>query len=211
MAPPIAIEEKKLLLVEGADAYWFSIWAYQSFGTAGIQVLDFGGIKELGVFLKTLTILPDYESVETIVIGRDAEKDPGAAVKSIQGALRDAGLPVPPRPFEFAGDAPRVGFMLFPGCAIDATGKKHLQAGTLEDMCLEIAGDSRVLQCVDRYVDCLKSSGQQVRHLHKTKVHAYLAGKDDFVGLKIGQAARAGAWNWKHPRLEPFRAIITGM
>ena len=31
MAPPIEIKEKKLLLVEGADAYYFTVWACQAF------------------------------------------------------------------------------------------------------------------------------------------------------------------------------------
>jgi hypothetical protein len=67
------------------------------------------------------------------------------------------------------------------------------------------------LECVDRYVACLQAGGQDVRHLHKTKVHTYLAGKKDFAGLKIGEAARVGAWNWKHSKLELFRGIVTGM
>ncbi len=211
MAPPIEIKETKLLLVEGADAYYFYIWACQAFGASGIQVLDFGGIKKLRLFLKQLPLLSGYANVETIVIGRDAEQDPEAAVKSVGSAFKSAGLPVPAKPFEFTGSAPRVAFMLFPGFAVNADGKKGLRAGTLEDLCLEIIEDPVTLVCVDQYVDCLQASGQEVRHLHKTKVHAYLAGKSDFVGLKIGEAAKVGAWNWKHSKLELFRRIITGM
>ncbi len=211
MAPPIEIKETRLLLVEGADALYFYIWTCQAFGANGIQVLNFGGIKNLPLFLKQLTLLPGYANVESIVIGRDAEQDPEAAVKSVNGAFKNAGLPVPAKPFHFVGSAPRVAFMLFPGFIVDAAGKKCLSAGTLEDLCLEIIEDPVTLVCVDRYVDCLQANGQEVRHLHKTKVHAYLAGKSDFVGLKIGEAARVGAWDWNHSKLELFRGIITGM
>jgi hypothetical protein len=211
MASPVEIKETKLLLVEGADAYYFFIWACQAFGANGIQVLDFGGIKNLGQFLKQLPLLSGYENVESIVIGRDAEQNPEAAVKSVSGALKKARLPVPAKPFEFLSSAPRVAFMLFPGFVINEAGKERLSAGTLEDLCLEIIEDPVTLGCVDHYVDCLLDSGQDVKHLHKTKVHAYLAGKSDFVGLKIGEAARVGAWNWNHSKLELFRGIITGM
>ena len=57
MAPPIQITEKKLILTEGRDTYYFCIWAYQAFNTTGIQVLDFGGIKDLNIYLKNLTLL----------------------------------------------------------------------------------------------------------------------------------------------------------
>ena len=47
--------------------------------------------------------------------------------------------------------------------------------------------------------------------LHKTKLHSYLAGKNDFVGLKIGEASKAGAWDWDHNSLYKVKAIITTM
>jgi hypothetical protein len=58
---------------------------------------------------------------------------------------------------------------------------------------------------------CLQSNGNEIKRPHKTKLHTYLSGKNDFVGLKIGEAAKAGAWNWEHLKLKPFRDIITAM
>lgn len=211
MAPPIQISEKKVILTEGADTYYFCIWAYQAFNATGIQVLDFGGIKDLKKYLKNLTLLSGYENVETIVIVRDAETDSRAAVNSITSALRNANLSVLGKPCEFAGNAPKVAYVVFPGFTEDAEGNQSLLDGTLEDLCLELVKEDEIFECVNQYIQCLESKRQDVRRLHKTKLHTYLAGKNDFVGLKIGEAARVGAWDWSHAKLEPFKQVILGM
>ncbi|MEK6725696.1 MAG: DUF3226 domain-containing protein [Deltaproteobacteria bacterium] len=211
MAPPIQITEKKLILTEGRDTYYFCIWAYQAFNTTGIQVLDFGGIKDLNIYLKNLTLLSGYENIETIVIVRDAEIDSRAAVNSITSALKNANLSVPGKPCEFAGNAPKVAYVVFPGFTEDAEGNQSLLDGTLEDLCLELVKEDEIFECVNQYIQCLESKRQDVRRLHKTKLHTYLAGKNNFVGLKIGEAARVGAWDWNHVKLEPFKQVILGM
>ncbi len=210
MISPIEIKEKKIILTEGIDVYYFSIWAYQAFKVTGIQVLDFGGIKDLKKYLKTLILLPGYENVETILIARDAETDSSAAVSSITTALREAALPVPEKPCEFVGNTPKVAYMVFPGFMESPDGNRTLSTGTLEDLCLEIVKDDPIFECVEQYVKCLQAK-EPVARLHKTKLHTYLAGKNSFVGLKIGEAAKAGAWDWNHSKLAPFRQLILKM
>ncbi|MEW5948340.1 MAG: DUF3226 domain-containing protein [Thermodesulfobacteriota bacterium] len=209
--PPVQIKEKKLLLVEGTDALYFAVWAYQAFGATGMQVLNFGGNTELGLYLRSLTQLSGYEGIEAIAIARDAENDPKGAIDSIRKALKASGLSVPKVPFQFEGSSPKIAFMVFPGFSVDPDGNEYVAPGTLEDLCLETLEDTKVLSCVDQYISCLETAGEPVRCLHKSRLHAYLAGKSNFVGLKIGEAAKAGAWNWQHPGLEPFKRIILGM
>ncbi|MEW6185519.1 MAG: DUF3226 domain-containing protein [Thermodesulfobacteriota bacterium] len=211
MEPPKEIKENKLLLVEGADAYYFCIWAYQAFGAAGIQVLDFGGIADLSLYLRLLSHLPNFEKVSTLVIARDAEDNPTGAIKSIKSTLRKIGLPAPAEPFSFKGDKPRLAYMIFPGLVKNKGGKTSCKPGTLEDLCLAIVRQDVVMECVEEYTRCLKGKGLLIRHLHKLKLHAYLSGKNEFAGLKIGEAAKAGAWDWGHEKLEPFRKIIQNM
>lgn len=211
MSPPIQISEKKLILTEGADTYYFCIWAYQAFDTTGIQVLDFGGIKDLKKYLESLILLSGFNDVETIVIVRDAETDSRAAVNSIMTALINVNLPAPTKPCVFAGNAPKVAYVIFPGFVEDAGGNKSLSDGTLEDLCLELVKEDEIFECVNQYIQCLESKKQDVKHLHKAKLHTYLAGKNDFVGLKIGEAARVGAWDWNHSKLAPFRQVIQNM
>ncbi len=211
MAPRIEIIKSKLLLTEGADAYYFFRSACKDFGVDDIQVMDFGGINDLLPYLKMLPVLPDYEKVDTIVIARDAEKNPVTAIANVRKSLRKVNLPAPANPFEFAGTALRVAYMIFPGIQTDAKGINTLLAGTLEDLCLEIVKDNTTFECVDQYLDCLRSKGRKITRLHKTRLHSYLAGEDDFVGKKIGEASQAGAWDWNHARLTPFKDVIKAM
>jgi hypothetical protein len=202
------ILKPKLLIVEGADALYFFIAALDAFHVEDVQVMDFGGIRDLTSYLKALPLLPGYEQVTTIVIARDAETNPSTAVNNVKTSLRQAALPVPNNAFEFIADNPRTAFMIFPGLVTD---QNSLLPGTLEDLCIDIIKDSSTLACVDLYIECLQSNGHEIIRLHKTKLHSYLAGKNDFVGLKIGEASKAGAWDWDHGRLEKFKSIITTM
>lgn len=211
MASRIEIKQPKLLLVEGADALYFFIWACEAFGVHDVQVMDFGGIKDLTEYLKTLPMVSGYEQVKTIVIARDAENDPAVAVSNVKRALQQANLPVPSNSFEFAGSSPRVAFMIFPGATTDVDGNIMLSPGTLEDLCLEIVKDCSTFECVDQFIQCLQSKGQDIKRLHKTKLHTYLSGNNDFVGLKIGEASKAGDWDWSHSKIDPFRQIILAM
>ena len=206
----IRIEKAKLLLVEGADALHFFISVLGAFGVDDVQVMNFGGITELTNFLKTLSNQENYESVTTIAVARDAETDTSSAIQSVRKSFKEVRLPVPGKPFEFAEGTkgmPRTAFMLFPG-----SDGQNLQPGTLEDLCLEIVKDPSTFGCVDEYIECLKKlNDQKIRQLHKIKLHSYLAGKDDFAGLKIGEAANAGAWNWGHDSFKQFKDVIKAM
>lgn len=207
MPSKIQIEKKKLFLVEGADAYYFFIYACQAFNVRDIQVIDFGGITEFYPFLKNLRVLPGYEKVSSLLIARDAEKSPENAVQSIKKALNKNGFAVPKKPFVFAEGSPRVAFMVLPGLDFN-NGVGSLLSGTLEDLCLSMTKDDPIHSCVDIYVNCLKEKGVTIKHTHKTRLHTYLAGKNK-AGLKIGEAARAGAWDWNHSLLNIFRETIT--
>ncbi|OGP63343.1 MAG: hypothetical protein A2V65_04560 [Deltaproteobacteria bacterium RBG_13_49_15] len=211
MAPRTEIIKSKLLLAEGADTFYFFRAACEAFSVDDVQVMDFGGIKDLTTYLKALPLFPGYDKVDTIVIARDAEKNPSTAVSNVKRSLRQMDLPVPLDPFEFEGAAPRVAFVIFPGFRADAKDNTILSAGTLEDLCLEIVRDNTTFECVDQYLECLRSKGRKITRPHKTKLHSYLAGENDFVGLKIGEASRVGAWDWNHIRLTPFKDVIRAM
>jgi len=173
--------------------------------------MDFGGINNLGPYLKTLKEISGYEDVKTIVIVRDAESNPDDAIKSIKNALKSNGFSVPREPFAFAKGPPRVAFMVLPGFESDSRNNAVLSKGTLEDLCLWMTVNDPVHECVTLYINCLKGKKIKVAHPHKTRLHSYLSGKDNFVGLKIGEAAKAGAWDWNHPKLSIFGETIKKM
>lgn len=214
MKDKIEICKEKLILVEGKDAYHFFIHACENFNPKhNIQIINFGGVKELEKFLNVLKLLPGYEKVNKIAIIRDAEKDAESAIQSIKKSLKSANLSVPCSAFKFYGGSPQIAFMILPGFKENNCKGSYFTPGSLEDLCLKIAKDESTLLCVEEYIKCLKKNNyiKENEKIHKIKLHTYLSGKDKFVGLKIGEASKAGAWDWNHHELEKFKAIILSM
>jgi len=200
------IIRSKLLIAEGRDAHVFSIYACQAFRQdREVHVMNFGGNTELSFFLRELKTLEGFDKLQSLVIARDAEKDTSSAVDSVKSALKKAELPSPNTPFCFATDGPpKTAFMLFPGPAC--------KDGTLEHLCLNtIQDDANLMACVEVFLGCIVETGEQLRQIHKNRLHAYLSGKDKYKGMKLGEAAKAGAWKWDHPVFTPFKKIIQEM
>ena len=207
---PITIKARKLLLAEGADACNFLIWAYQAWGADGIQVLDFGGVQnqDLPLYLRQLQMLSGFDEVETLVIARDAERNASGAVTSLISQLTNVGLPAPPSPFVFTETALRVAYMIFPGYNLSGDA---LENGTLEDLCLKTIANDPVMPCVANFLRAVQATGEPMPRPHKSTLYTYLAGKQALTGLKLGEAARVGAWPWDHPAFAPYRNTIRAM
>lgn len=200
------IIRRKLLIAEGRDAHVFSIYACQAFRQdREVHVMNFGGNTELSFFLRELKTLEGFDKLQSLVIARDAEKDTSSAVESVKSALANADLPSPDAPFCYASRGmPRTAFMLFPG-------PDH-KNGTLENLCLATIHDEvDIMICVEAFLGCVLERGEQLKQKHKNKLYSYLSGKDKYKGMKLGEAARAGAWKWDHPALIPFKQIIKQM
>ena len=201
----------RVLIVEGEDALYFWARACKIFTANPIQVFFFQGNGNLRRFLKTFAARTDFAGVESLAVLRDAETDPEAAINSIKAALQNANLPVPDAPFTFAEGTPRTAFLLQPGFATDAAGNRVYLTGTLEDLCLKTVEGDACLDCVAQYIECVIGLSEPMRWRHKMRLHAFLAGKDKFVGAKIGEAANQGAWDWDHAALEPYHNLLAAM
>ena len=203
------IQKEKLLLAEGVDVHRFLIYACEAFEKADIQVINFGGIDELRGFLKNLVeIMANFTKVKTLVVARDAETDVDAAIAKVASAFKNVNLPVPQEPFQFnSNNHIKTALMLFPGP--DQNGK--CRNGTLEELCLTTADDAPLLKCVDAFLQCAQKSNEDLRHPWKSRLYAYLAGKDDHAGKKLGQAAKDKVWKLNHPSMAPFKKIIQEM
>ncbi len=208
---PHQIEKQKLILTEGMDVHGFLFHAARAFERDDIQVFNFKGKDELRPFLEALANMENFTNVNTIVIARDAETNVQSTVQSIQSALKNAenvDFPIPTEPFQFSStNVIKTAFILFPGP--DENGK--CCAGTIEDLCLATVTDDPLLNCVDTFLECAQNSNEDLRHLWKSRLHAYLAGKDDHAGQKLGVAARSGVWKWDHPSMAPYKKIIQDM
>lgn len=203
-----------LVLCEGADAYWFlvrflnsaELLAVSPFYSQEIQVIDFGGNEELQQKLAVLKLSPGFSSVKTLLILRDAEKDAARGVSQIVRSLRSLQLPTPQQPGQWEGSERKVGFLLFPACDDTAVN------GTLEDLCLSILKDQdseTMIEEVQALIGRLKKEyGRAFPHEHKAQLHTYFSVTDRYVGMKIGEAAMAQAFDWNSGKLRFLKEFL---
>lgn len=204
------ITHPHLIICEGVDAKYFMIWfinskelRYEPRFSQGIQVEDFGGITDLGDYLSMLKDVKGFNKLRSLLIVRDAERGASAAASSIRSSLSASSLAVPDAPCEWVRAHPSVAFLLFPSCSSTPT------EGTLEDLCLEIMKTDDVIQNVDRFINDLQSAGKRTfPRVHKNKLHTYLSVTEPYVSLKIGEAGKAGAYDWSHEKMKRIAGFI---
>ena len=205
------IEKEKLLLAEGTDAHRFLIYACRAYEKSDVQVIDFGGINDLSLFLKTLVELGDFSKIKTLVVARDAETCVTSAIDSVKRSLENIGLPTPARPFEWcSNNTAKTAFILFPG----PDGSGQCQPGTLEHLCLQTVATDPLLKCVEDFMQCaqgIQQNNDRISHPWKSRLYAYLAGKDGHAGKRLSQAAKDEVFPWDHSAIEPFKRIIQAM
>jgi len=208
------ILKDNLILCEGKDALNFLICMLESeeskalspcFAT-DIQVFDFGGNNDLATYIENLQKMDDYSRVKTILVIRDAENDAQKASKEIITALCKNGFLTPEKPYCWSATEPAVGWLLFPACG------KKLENGTLEDLCLSIIKDDNwenIATEIDGFLGSVKQKcNKQLPREFKNKLHTYFSATNEYVSLKIGEAARAGAFDWGSGKLELLRSFI---
>lgn len=205
-----------LVLCEGVDAYYFLMWFFvfmkqQDTKFSQFRVYNFGGISELTQYLKIISKLDKFSSVvKSISIIRDAETNASSATQSIQTSFQTRDFAIPNAPHCKAvgnGRYPNVatGFVLFP----DLNGSP--QNGTLEDLCLRILKNddaTSVLEQADRALQQYKS---QLSCLHKNRLHTYFSFTNDYVSLKIGEAARCHAFSYDGTEITSLKEFLLKM
>lgn len=201
----------KLLLAEGTDVHRLLIYAVTYYQKFDVQVINFGGIDELRLFIENLHNMANFSKVKTLVIARDAETNVVSAIDKVQSAIQNVNLPVPIEPFQYkSNEHIKTAFMLFPGH--DDHGQ--CRTGTVEDLCLATVADDPLLDCVNNFLKCAQKNqenDEEIKHPWKSKIYAYLAGKDDHAGKKLGQAAKDRVWKFDHFAMTPFKKIIQKM
>jgi hypothetical protein len=218
---PAILEYPHLLLCEGIDAQYFLIWLLQYLiDNSGensryndFQVDDYGGIAELRSYLKLLPARSGFadsaNTVKSITIIRDAETDVIATSQSVGDALRSCNFEVPAAPCTIAipSDAHHnvsVAYALFP--AFDSRAN-----GTLEDLCLDTLSSTNKDTILNITVTAVSSASAQVSAFsreHKNKLHTYLSLTNEYVGLKIGESAKAKAFDFSASSLKPLITLF---
>ena len=211
----LIIQKRYIILCEGIDTLNFIIWYLNSNALSNddrfsndIQVFDFGGIDNLENFILNLKNMENFDEVNRILIVRDAETNVDSAVNMVKKALRNAELPVPSYCNEWENGVQEIqtAFVLMPTCSSEPI------PGALEDLCWNILNNSiseRMRDDVNDFVLKITNDYNSIgSHKHKSRLHTCLSINKDFISLKIGEAAKAGAFDWNHSALEHLKAII---
>ncbi len=202
MAKARQIESAIQLLVEGKDPYNFFKAFIRRLSLANIQIQNFGGVSELSGFLCAFVKSPDFQTVQSIGIVRDAEKSARGAFQSVQSALRNAALPVPDRPAERTNStdtSPAVTVLILPG------GNRE---GMLETLLCETFAGNPVDHCIDNFFECVESlPDMSIKNEKKARAHAYLTTKPN-PHVSVGVAAKKGYWDWDHSAFSTIRGFL---
>ncbi len=211
--PNVSIEKTVLLLVEGNDDYWFFRRLIErrhnvsEIQQVDIQIIEFAQADKLSRFLSNV-IAPALATTATAVRGigivRDADDNYAAALQSVEGALRQANLPVPQTPTQ-----PAVGLVSEYNINVATyIMPDNTSRGDLETLCLEAIRDAEVMPCVNGYFDCLKSIDHLPRQESKARLRAFLAANPADPTLLSGNAIAAGVIPWDSPAFDGIHQFL---
>jgi len=181
----------RLLLVEGQDEVNFFKALTKHLDITNIQIFDLAGNRRLGTGLRTLTVLPNFDTVTKIGIVRDADDNPKSTFQSIRDTIANSPLVSPNKPLEPSDGFPSVSVMIMP----DAE-----SSGMLEDLCLQAVAEDEMFDCVAQLFDCIEANQNLSlpRNISKAKMQAFLSTQDRYIG-SVGLAAFRHIWSWEHP------------
>ena len=191
------------MLVEGNDERNFFGAMLRHLNLDGVQIQNFGGVNNLRDFLTNLADLDDFfEGVDSVGIVRDAEISAEDAFRSVQGALRNAGLDVPDAPGVKTGGAPSVSALILPD---------NQSGGMLETLLCRTFENTPLDGCIDDFFACVRErAGTEPHRPEKSRAHAYIATRDD-PHLSVGVAAQRGYWNLDHAAFDDVRRFLQSL
>ena len=155
---------------------------------ANVQIQVSDGRDRLREFLGALVLAPEFRTVGSVAIVRDADESADGAFQSIQDSLAHAGLTVPDRPAAAVGQDPSVSVLILPGG--EAT-------GMLETLLCRTFATAAVDRCIDAFFRCVEQSGTAIHRPDKARAHAWLATQPE-PQVSVGVAAKKGYWNLDH-------------
>ena len=201
------IKMPNLILCEGKDAYYFIIyWLNNAFVDTPhkYQAIDFGGNSELSKRIGNL-LLSKASLIKSILIIRDAESDYDKAVNEVNKALENNSL-IPNNENLSCNQIcdhnnKKIAFTLFPSLSDKS------ENGTLEDFYIKHLKNPKPKDILNK-IDCFTNSlNKKFNHPHKTKLHTYFS-VSDFVGDKLGEATKKGAFNFECDELINLKKLL---
>lgn len=197
----LAIVKTKLLLGEGKEEVRFFGALLQHLNISEIQVEEYGGKPKLASFLRMAVGSPDFASLISVGVTRDADDDANAAFQSVCSALQSARLAVPNAPNTAAIGGPSVSVFILPD---------NTNSGMLEDLCLSSVQTHAAYSCLDGYFQCAANAGRVPNNMSKARIHAWLASEIE-PDRQLGVAAEAGSWPWMDPAFDLIRDFVKSL
>ena len=206
----MAVDKKKIILVEGEDELYFFIHLLEYKKISDIFVESFKGKDKLTTHIETLIKRDGFDDVTSIIIFRDSDDSSKSASDSINYSLRKNDLITTNiEPFKMnEHNNKKIGFGLFPG--VDENGVL-INTGTLEHLCLNLFRDNTNNTIIKNYLDDFQEKNGKFKCLHKNELHALFSFTDKYVGSKIGETAKFGGFDFDSPHLLPFIEMINKM
>jgi hypothetical protein len=193
-----------ILVVEGRDMWEFFGALLQVLGLQDqVEIRDPGGINDWPDFLRALPTISGFDAVVSLGLVRDCETNPTGAFQSVCSTLQGAGWSVPPAVLQpTATPPPRITVMLLPDASTP---------GMLETLCWRaLLADPRV-PCIEEFLKCVeKQTGQPVARIEKSRIHAYIASREEPWFL-LGQAARTSYFPWDSPAFNEIKGFVQGL
>lgn len=224
---------RKVLVVEGNHERDFFTAFFDHIGRTDVQVMPIGGKTLLSANLLMLVKEADFPAVDTLVVARDADDQPGqpgnhgGAFASVIRDMTNAGLPVPPAPWQWHAAinphspvtpplAMRTAVLILPD-AITQGALEELLVQTVATDVMYPDSDALVAKAVATLPAPAAQNAAPVVRAHtpahkrgKARVHAFLSTFES-PDLDQGKAALRGVWDFNHASLQPLRAILQAM
>lgn len=182
-AVPKGIESPILLIGEGVEEVLFLEALLGELNVSGVQVEHYEGKSALARFLKALKNRPGFGAVKKLGIIRDADDDPVAATRSVDGAIAQAGF----------DPNLTVKKMIIPSAT---------ESGALENLCLRTIEGQPLEACIEEFLSCA-TRATTIQHTSttakaKARIHAWLSAQRE-PDLRLGHAAKKGLIDWSSP------------
>lgn len=198
MAQPERIERPKQLLVEGNDEINFFEALIKYLSLSEIQIREFEGKGKLRSFLSGFVSMSGFDSVTSLGVVRDADGSAQAAFQSVQGSLRNANLPAPPRAGIRQSGTPDVSVLILPD---------ESSPGMLETLLCRTFKGSEVDRCIDDFFVCAKASPNKP---DKARAFAFLTTTPN-PHHSVGVAAKQGVWDFDDDVFERVREFLKAL
>lgn len=199
------IEKSKLFLVEGVDEVKFFNCLFKHLERDDIQIIDTKGKDKLKLYLPLIRNITNFSQVDTIAVVRDADNSIQDAFNSVSRILTNNQIS-PPNAINTVQKTGtyNVGVFIMPGTHGN---------GMLETLVMESLEHCTVKQFADRYITELSAAlgaQQSPKNMHKAKMHAYLAGKREYVP-SLGMATEKGYFDLSAPAFNSIREFVNAL